>query len=123
MKKANSSYVTVVLKKGWKIELAKGTVAKQNIVAKIKEIFGSDYIGESSNKHYIWADDGGEKVQIAISLTCPKTPIGTVDMSNAFDDGMDFEAAPVVAQTTFTPAEITPEETQNIADMMAALGL
>ena len=49
--------------------------------------------------------------------------MGTVDMSSAFGDGMDFEATPVVAQTTFTPAEITPEETQNIADMMAALGL
>jgi hypothetical protein len=44
-------------------------------------------------------------------------------MSSAFGDGMDFEAAPVVAQTTFTPAEITPEETENLATMMARLGL
>ena len=86
-------------------------------------MFKDDYIGENASKHYVWANDGAEKVQIAISLTCPKTPMGTVDMSSAFGDGMDFEATPVVAQTTFTPAEITPEETQNIADMMAALGL
>jgi hypothetical protein len=123
VKKPKNFYVTVVLRKGWRINLAKGAVAKQNVVAKLKEVFKENYIGESSNKHYVWADDGGEKVQIAISLTCPKTPIGTVDMSSAFGDGMDFEAAPVIAQTTFTPAEITPEEEQNLADMMAALGL
>ena len=103
--------------------MAKGTIAKQNVVAKLKEVFGDEYIGENSNKHYIWANDGAEKVQIAISLTCPKTPIGTVDVTSAFSDGMDFEAAPVVAQTTFVPAEITEQETQTIADMMAALGL
>jgi hypothetical protein len=103
--------------------MAKGTVAKQNVVAKLKEVFGENYIGENANKHYVWADDGGEKVQIAISLTCPKTPIGTVDMSSAFGGGLDFEAEPVLVQTKFEPAEITPEETKNLADLMASLGL
>ena len=103
--------------------MAKGTVAKQNVVAKLKEVFGENYIGENANKHYVYADDGGEKVQIAISLTCPKNPIGTVDMSSAFGDGLDFEAEPVLVQTKFEPAEITPEETKNLADLMASLGL
>ena len=106
-----------------KVDMAKGAIAKQEVVKKLMEAFGEDYIGESANKHYVWAKDGGEKFQIAISLTCPKTPIGTVDVNAAFGDGIDFEAAPVVAQTTFEPAEITPEETQNIADLMARLGL
>ena len=103
--------------------MAKGAVAKQNIVAKLKEIFKDDYVGESGGKHYVYANDGAEKVQIAISLTCPKNPIGTVDMSSAFGDGIDFEAAPIVAQTKFEPAEITEQETQNLADLLAALGL
>lgn len=103
--------------------MAKGAQAKIYIGNKLKEIFKEDYVGENGGKHYVYADDGGEKVQIAISLTCPKTPIGTVDMSSAFGDGMDFEAAPVIAQTKFEPAEITDQEKQNIADMMAALGL
>ena len=103
---------------------AKGTVAKATIVMKLQEVFGSDYIGESGSKHYIWVNDGNaEKVQIAVSLTCPKTPIGTVDVSNAFGDGIDFTAAPVVAQTEYVPAEITPEEEENLATMMARLGL
>jgi hypothetical protein len=103
--------------------MAKGAVAKQNVVTKLKEVFGENYIGENANKHYVWADDGGEKVQIAISLTCPKNPIGAVDMSSAFGGGLDFEAEPVLVQTKFEPAEITPEETKNLADLMASLGL
>lgn len=44
-------------------------------------------------------------------------------MSSAFGDGIDFDATPVVAPTKFEPAEITPEETQNLADLMERLGL
>lgn len=103
--------------------MAKGAVAKSKIAEKLKDLFGENYVGESGGKHYVWENDGGEKVQIAISLTCPKNPIGTVDMSSAFGGGLDFEAEPVVVQTKFEPAEITPEETQNLADLMARLGL
>lgn len=103
--------------------MAHGTIAKQHIVDKIKEVFGSDYIGENASKHYVWANDGGERVQIAISLTCPKTPIGTVDVTSAFGDGIDFEATPVVAQTKFEPAEITQEEKDNLSELMRRLGL
>lgn len=103
--------------------MPKGAIAKQKIAEKLKNLFGADYVGESGGKYYVYESDGGEKVQIAISLTCPKNPIGTVDMSNAFGDGLDFEAEPVLVQTKFEPAEITPEETQNLADLMARLGL
>ena len=103
--------------------MAKGSVAKSKIAEKIKNLYGADYVGEVGGKYYIYENDGGEKVQIAISLTCPKNPIGTVDMSSAFGGGLDFEAEPVVAQTKFEPAEITPEETKNLADLMASLGL
>jgi hypothetical protein len=103
--------------------MARGAIAKQNVVEKLKQAFGIDYIGESGGKHYLWASDGGEKIQIAVSLTCPKNPIGTVDMSSAFSGGLDFEAEPIVAQTKFEPAEITQEETDNLAKMMERLGL
>ena len=104
--------------------MARGSIAKENVIAKIQEAFGADWIGEENKKYYVWAKDGSsEKVQICISLTCPKNPVGTVDMSSAFGDGIDFEAAPIVAQTTFTPAEITEEEKQNLAGLMERLGL
>ncbi len=103
--------------------MAKGQVAKEQVAKKLQEVFGADWIGEENKKYYVWANDGGEKVQIAISLTCPKNPIGTVDVSSAFGDGIDFEAAPIVVQTTSAPAEITQEEQDNLAEMMAKLGL
>ena len=103
--------------------MARGATAKAKIAQKLETLFGADFVGESGGKYYVWENDGGEKVQIAISLTCPKNPIGTVDMSSAFGDGIDFEAKPIVAQTTFTPAEITPEEEDNLANIMAKLGL
>lgn len=56
--------------------MAKGNIAKAAIANKLQEVFGSDYVGEQDKKYYIWADDGDEKVQIAISMTCPKNPIG-----------------------------------------------
>ena len=103
--------------------MAKGTIAKQNIGKKLQELFGDNFVGESGGKYYVWENDGGEKVQIAISLTCPKNPIGTVDMSSAFGDGIDFDAAPAVGPVKVAPTEITEEEKANLAAMMASLGL
>lgn len=44
-------------------------------------------------------------------------------MSNAFGDGLDFEAEPVLAQTKFEPAEITEQEKDNLKALMDRLGL
>lgn len=106
--------------------MAKGSVAKSNVINKLAEIFGNDYIGEYDKKQYIWANDGGERVQIAISLTCPKNPI---EIANVTEDGGDWDfsdskpVAGAVAVTNAAPAEITEEEINNIAAMMAKLGL
>lgn len=32
--------------------MAKGSVAKQNIIKKLQEVFGDDYIGKSGGKDY-----------------------------------------------------------------------
>ena len=104
--------------------MAKGSEAKTLVIEKIKEVFGSDYIGESNSKHYVWAKDGNAgKVQIAISLTCPKIQLETVDVNSAFGDGMDFEAPQIVAPTKFVPAEITQEEKDNLEELLNRLGL
>ena len=107
--------------------MAKGTIAKQQVINKIAAAFGSDYIGEYDKKYYIWANENGERVQIALSLTCPKNPIEIA--SNIADDGGDWDfsddvpKAGVVAVTNAAPAEITEQEKQNIAELMAKLGL
>ena len=103
--------------------MARGSQAKNKIAEKIKNLYGTDYVGESGGKYYVYENDGGEKIQIAISLTCPKNPIGAVDMSNAFGDGLDFEAEPVLAQTKFEPAEITEQDKDTLKALMDRLGV
>ena len=104
--------------------MARGATAKEKVESKIKEAFGADFVGIYDKKIYVWADDGGERVQIAISMTCPKTTVGAVDLTAAAGGGHDFsDPEVVVAPTTSQPAEITEEEQKNIEDLIAALGL
>lgn len=107
--------------------MAKGAEAKANVVKKIQAAFGADFVGEYDKKVYVWAQENGEKIQIAISMTCPKTPVGVVNTATLdFGGDLDFEnmsATPVMAQASFEPAEISDEEKQTVADLMAKLGL
>ena len=93
---------------------AKGAIAKDNIVEKLKNTFGNDFIGVYDKKVYLWADDGGEKVQIAISMTCPKNYIGEVTA-----------AAPSKEEVSLTQEafSVTPQEEKTIEELMAKLGL
>lgn len=98
----------------------KGAIAKERVTRKIMEAFGSDFVTEQDKKLYVWADDVGERVQIAISMTCPKTPIGVSTVSS----GLDFETMTIDTQPSgFQPAEISDEEKKNIDDLMTKLGL
>ena len=96
---------------------AKGSVAKLFVENKIKEVFGEDFIGIADRKLYVLADDGGQKVQIAISLTCPKV-------------GLDIEGKGFVDDTSIIGTypgepviEITPEEEENIQTLIKKLNL
>lgn len=103
---------------------AKGSVAKVAIAAKLKEVFGADYVGESAGKHYVWAQDENERVQIAISMTCPKVYLGEAPAATGlqFGDGIDF-SAPATPPAPPAPAEISEKEQENIRELMARLGL
>lgn len=104
--------------------MAKGTLAKQNVTDKIRKAFGADFIGEYDKKIYVWAEDGGEKVQIALSLTCPKTPVMIADAPVSGDFNFEDDVpSTVVAAAPFQPAEITQEERDTVAQLMAQLGL
>ena len=67
---------------------ARGTIAKEKVEKKIAECFGEDFIGLYDRKCYVWANDGGERVQIAISMTCPKTPI---EIDTSINTGGDWD--------------------------------
>ena len=104
--------------------MAKGQIAKTAVEQKIAAAFGADFIGTYDKKLYVWANDGGEKVQIAISLTCPKVQVSTIDAPVTGDFNFEDDApATVVAAGGFQPTEITDEERARVNDLMAKLGL
>lgn len=102
----------------------KGTIAKNNVAKKLAAAFGSDYIGEHDKKYYIWADDGGERVQIAVTMTYCKNPISTdaaTPVTKASNAGFNWDEDDET--TTSKNVEITAEEKQNIENLMAKFGL
>ena len=101
--------------------MAKGAIAKEVITKKLKEAFGADFIGEVDKKIYIQAPENGEMVQIAISMTCPKTPIEVSNGPAVRNGMMDFEAEPTLIAPKNT--EVSEEERETIQDMMRRLGL
>ena len=100
---------------------AKGTQAKNNVLETIQSAFGADWIGIYDKKAYVWAKEGGERVQVAISLTCPKVQVGEV--SNGKDLDFEFGANTTLGSVGFSPAEITQEERDTVEELMKRLGL
>lgn len=105
--------------------MAKGTQAKELVQSKLQQAFGKDFIGVYDKKIYVWSMEDGEKVQVAISLTCPKSPVEVVASTAISNGGLDFEnmGPAVAAPEKFVPAEITEEEKATVAELMARLGL
>ena len=104
--------------------MAKGSIAKLNLVKLFADKLPDNYLGEFGGKYYFQAPEDGGMVQIAISMTCPKTPVTankTVVIPNK-GGGMDFENAETVA-TPVKKSEISDEEKDTIAKLMKELGL
>lgn len=99
--------------------MAKGAEAKAFATAKIMEAFGDAFVCEYDKKLYVNCPEAGGIVQVAISMTCPKVPIG----SNVAlrDGGMDFENMSPVVPAAAT-VELTQEEIDNINRLKAILG-
>lgn len=98
----------------------RGTIAKAKAEEIIKNAFGDNFIGTADKKLYVLVDDGGEKVQIAISMTCPKVGLetDTSQNTNSFIDG--FVSSPHIEKTII---EMTPEEEENIQTLLKKLNL
>ena len=98
----------------------KGSIAKSEIAKKIADALGSDYIGELGGKYYVWGRENGEKVQIAIALTCPKNPVELE--ANHVNGGISFEENIITTSVESAPAEITEEERERINLLLKKLG-
>ena len=105
--------------------MAKGAIAKTEVTKKIAQAFGADYIGEYDKKLYVWANENGERVQIAINMTCPKNQIDVGDIGYSDEGGGDYDFSdPVVMPAAPTKAaEITQDEVDRVTALMEKLGL
>lgn len=102
--------------------MAKGTLAKENLIKQIAAALpAGSFIGEFDKKYYFWSEENGEKIQIAMSLTCPKNPVGEVLVPKG--GGIDFSSPTTVAPTKRETVEISEEEQDNIRALMEKLGL
>ena len=100
--------------------MAKGALAKNEVKSLIVTAFGNNYIGEFDGKLYVWANDGGDRVQISIALTCPKVMRGIEETGPAV---LNFDDDPPQIAPGFKPAEVTKEEQNTLAELMKKLGL
>ncbi len=103
--------------------MARGANAKIQVENRIRLEFGDDFVGSDGKALYVWADDGNEKVQIKIALTCPKTNFEGTDVAPAApakSGGFNWDTGST-AETA--PAELTEEEKQTVNDLLSKLGL
>lgn len=102
----------------------RGDTARENVTERIKEAFGADFVGIQDKKIYVQAKENGEKIQFAISLTMPKTPIGATENPNDWRPKTEpkTEDSSVVV-TSDKPATLSPEDEATIAKLMKDLGI
>ena len=93
----------------------RGDLAKELITRTLLDTFPGAFIVDK--KIYVPAQDGGNgEVQIAVSLTMPKNPIEAGNNSNVSAAG--GSVAPAA-----TPTELSTEDKEKVAGLMAKLGL
>lgn len=81
---------------------SKGSEAKNQVAIRMQEAFGDDFIGVFDKKIYVWATEGGARVQVCLTPTCPKTFIDV---------------------TSKISKEITPEERTTVEELMKRLNI
>ena len=105
--------------------MAQGNIAKKNVEKKIIEAFGKDYITTIDKKIYLWSEENGERIQIALTMTCPKVPVGDIPKPKVISTdgfGLDFDTMPIESNNSAT-TEYTQEEKDTINKLIAELGL
>lgn len=101
--------------------MAKGAEAKANFIKRIQVALGADYIGEVDKKYYVWSTENGERVQLAIALTCPKTPIASEQASGLNFEDDDTGSGPVTGVSK--KAEMDADEKATLERLMKELDL
>ena len=100
-----------------------GEQGKSKVEQIISSAFKDNFLGIYDKKLYVQAEENGEMVQIAISLTCPKTPVVISDKPLNFDNNLNFEDGATIIPHPQMQTEISDEERQTVKELMERLGL
>ena len=103
--------------------MARGAQAKSKVEQIISSAFKDNFLGIYDKKLYVQAEENGEMVQVAISLTCPKTPVVVSEKPLMFDNKLDFEDGATIIPHPQVQTEISDEERQTVKELMERLGL
>lgn len=101
--------------------MAKGNEAKAALIKRFAAAVGADYLGEQDKKYYFNSKENGEVVQIAVSMTCPKTPV--VFNGHGGDLNFDDEDGPAAASSGTSPVEMSEDEQATLDRLMKELDL
>lgn len=88
--------------------------AKESFITRIINLSPESYVGCFDKKYIFWENG----IQIAVTLTCPKTPIGGDEPAAVF--------AEIPSPTSEEPAsrsEFTQQERDTLSKLMDALGI
>lgn len=100
--------------------MAKGQILKDQIEKKILEVFPDAFVQDK--KIYINGKENGESVQVALSMTCPKTPVGA-PVKMDFETDWEFDGPAATPAPPQKQTEITQSERENILELMRKLNL
>lgn len=105
--------------------MAKGALAKENIINKILETFEGAFKYDKEIR--IPMMENGEEVQIKVALTCAKTNVDrgedvAIPGASTVKASMTTASA-TVSKVSTTVAEPTEEEKKNVEDLLIKLGL
>ena len=94
----------------------RGDTARAEVYEKITTAFGDDFVGVVDKKIYVTANEDGEKIQFAITITMPKNQITKTNF-----DFSDNETKKV--ESFETNVEISDKEKEDIKKLMQELNL
>lgn len=94
---------------------AKGTESKCIIFNKLKEIYPNSFWEDENKILRIPMNEGGTPIEIKVTLTAAKNILGSGAIESAFPTASE----PVVEK----PVEMTEEEKENVATLLASLNL
>lgn len=99
----------------------KGDTARAIVYNKIKEAFGENFVDIVDKKIYVTANEQGEDIQFAITVTMPKTPVNKAPKEN---NEINFETSTPFAAAGLKPkVETSDKEKEDIRKLMEELNL